>query len=91
VARPVPATPDKVEADVSADPRAEAAEALRWLRELLSRGTIAAPDVALTAVSSGLWDDHLPALSKEAGLPVQFSHCVPALSTRGTSLRCACQ
>lgn len=68
--------------DICADPRAEAVEALRWARELLSRGGIAACDIALTATSPGLWDDHLLALSKDAGLPLHFSHGVPALSTR---------
>lgn len=68
--------------DICADPRAETVEALRWTRELLSRGSIAASDIALTAASPGAWDDHLLALSKDAGLPLHFSHGVPALSTR---------
>lgn len=68
--------------DICADPRAEAVEALRWARELLSRGGIAACDIALTAASPGAWDDHLLALAKDAGLPMHFSHGVPALSTR---------
>lgn len=83
--RLVHATPSphtKVEADICADPRAEVVEALRWARELLSRGTVAASDIALTAASPGPWDDHLLALSKEAGLPLHFSHGVPALGTR---------
>ena len=83
VVRPAPASLEMVEGDVCADPRAEAVEALRWARELLSRGTIVASEIALTAASPGPWDDHLLALSKEAGLPVHFSHGVPALSTRG--------
>jgi hypothetical protein len=82
VVPPAPATPEAAEADVCADPRAEAVEALRWARELLSRGSIAASDIALTAASPGPWDDHLLVLSREAGLPVHFSHGVPALSTR---------
>jgi len=79
---PAPAVFGEAEADVCADPRAEAVEALRWARELLSRGTVAACDIALTAAAPGPWDDHLLALSKEAGLPLHFSHGVPALSTR---------
>ena len=82
VGRPLLATPGEAEAEMCADPRAEAVEALRWARELLSRGTIAASDIALTAASPAPWDDHLLALSKDAGLPVHFSHGVPALSTR---------
>ena len=82
VVRPMLATPGEAEAEVCADPRAEAVEALRWARELLSRGTIAASDIALTAASPTPWDDHLLAQSKEAGLSVHFSHGVPALSTR---------
>lgn len=80
--RPTLATPGEAEAEVCADPRAEAVEALRWARELLSRGTIPASDIAVTAASPASWDDHLLALSKQAGLPVHFSHGVPALSTR---------
>jgi hypothetical protein len=68
--------------DICADPRAEAVEALRWARELLSRGGIEASDIALTAASPGAWDDHILALSMGAGLPLHFSHGVPALSTR---------
>lgn len=68
--------------DICADPRAEAVEALRWAREILSGGTIAARDVAITAASPDAWDDHILVLSKEAGLPLHFSHGVPALSTR---------
>lgn len=68
--------------DICADPRAESVEALRWARELLSRCTIAASDIALTAASPGVWDEHLLALSRDAGLPLHFSHGVPALSAR---------
>ncbi len=82
VVHPATSPPEIVEADVCADPRAEAVEALRWARELLSRGTIAASEIALTAASPAPWDDHLLALAKDAGLPVHFSHGVPALSTR---------
>jgi RecB family exonuclease len=82
VVRPAATAPEIVEADVCADPRAEAVEALRWARELLSRGGIAASDIGLTAAFPGPWDDHLLALSKDAGLPLHFSHGVPALSTR---------
>jgi hypothetical protein len=67
---------------ICADPRAEAVEALRWARELLSGGGIPACDIALTTASPGAWDDHVLALSREAGLPLHFSHGVPALSTR---------
>lgn len=77
-----PAATVTAASDICADPRAEAVEALRWARELLSRGRIAACDIALTAASPGAWDDHLLALSKDAGLLLHFSHGVPALSTR---------
>lgn len=82
VVRPTSTQPAEVDAYVCADPRAEAVEALRWARELLSRGNVAPSDIALTSAMPGPWDDHLLALSKEAGLPLHFSHGVPALSTR---------
>jgi hypothetical protein len=77
-----PAASVEAAAEVCADPRAEAVEALRWARELLSRGTVAACEIALTAAAPGPWDDHLLTLAKEAGLPLHFSHGVPALTTR---------
>lgn len=82
VVLPEPQRGAEAPAELCADPRAEAVEALRWARELLSRGSIAAADIALTAAAPAPWDDHLLALSREAGLPVHFTHGVPALSTR---------
>ena len=66
--------------DVCADPRAEVVEALRWARELLSRGQIKASDLAIVAASPSSWDEHFLVLASEAGLPIHFSHGVPALS-----------
>jgi RecB family exonuclease len=75
------ADPAEEHADLCADPRAEAVEALRWMRELLSRGDIAASDIAVAANSPDTWDDDFLVLSRQAGLPLHFSHGVPALST----------
>jgi hypothetical protein len=75
-------SPRRLTGEVSADPRAEVVEALRWARALLSRGDMPASDIALTAAVPGPWDDHFLVLAAEAGLPVHFSHGVPALSTR---------
>lgn len=74
--------PKVLTGEVAADPRAEVVEALRWARALLSRGDVLASDIALTAAAPGAWDDHFLVLAAEAGLPVHFSHGVPALSTR---------
>ena len=77
-----PATlPAIMRAEVSADPRSEVVEALRWARELLSSGRVKAEEVGIAATSPETWDDHMLALAKSAGLPVHFSHGVPALST----------
>jgi hypothetical protein len=77
-----PATsPATTRAEVSADPRSEVVEALRWVRELLSSGMVKAAEVGIAATAPNTWDDHMLALSKSAGLPVHFSHGVPALST----------
>ena len=75
-------SPKTLTGEVAADPRAEVVEALRWARALLSRGDVLASDIALTAAAPSAWDDHFLVLAAEAGLPVHFSHGVPALSTR---------
>jgi RecB family exonuclease len=65
----------------AADPRAEAVEALRWLRDLIASGRAAPQEIAIAAPSTELWDDHFLVLAGEADLPLHFSHGVPALST----------
>ncbi len=70
------------------DPRAEVVEALRWIRELLSGGQVPATDVAIAATSPGEWDGNIMALSADVGLPLHFSHGIPALATRDGQ-RCA--
>ncbi len=75
-------SPKTLTGEVAADPRAEVVEALRWARALLSRGDVLASDIALTAAVPSAWDDHFLVLAADAGLPVHFSHGVPALSTR---------
>jgi PD-(D/E)XK nuclease superfamily len=74
--------PRQLGGDLCADPRAEVVEALRWTRELLSRGDVAAADIALVAASPATWDEHMLVLASDANLPVHFSHGIPALSTR---------
>ena len=71
-----------VAADAGADPRAEAVEALRWARVLLAGGEVSACDVAIAATSTEPYDVYLPALAREAGLPLHNAHGVPALDTR---------
>jgi hypothetical protein len=73
--------PRAIEGDLCADPRAEVVEALRWVRDLLSRG-VAAADVAVVATAPTAWDDHMLVLAHDSDLPVHFSHGRPALSTR---------
>lgn len=73
--------PRQLDGDLCVDPRAEVVEALRWARELLSRGEVAAADIALVAASPATWDEHMLVLASDANLPVHFSHGVPALST----------
>jgi hypothetical protein len=72
----------KISAEVSADPRSEVIEALRWARHLLSSGKVRAEEIAIAATSPKGWDDHFLALSASAELPLHFSHGIPALSTR---------
>jgi hypothetical protein len=73
--------PRQLDGDLCVDPRAEVVEALRWARELLSRGDVAAADIALVAASPATWDEHMLVLASDANLAVHFSHGVPALST----------
>lgn len=80
-ARSVPSPPE-LHGAICADPRAEVVEALRWARELLSRGDIAASDIAFSSASPDAWDEHFLVLAADAGLPLHFSHGIPALSTR---------
>lgn len=74
-------TARQIEGDLCADPRGEVVEALRWARELLSRGEVAAADIGIVAASPATWDEHMLVLSREAKLPIHFSHGLPALST----------
>ena len=75
-------SPGFVGADACADPRSEAVEALRWARELLARGDVAASEVAIATTSTEPYDAYLPVLAREAGLPLFSTHGVPALDTR---------
>ena len=74
-----PFTP-RISAEVCADPKSEVIEAFRWVRELLSSGRAKPEDIAIAATSTQDWDDHFLAYAANAGLPVHFSHGVPALS-----------
>jgi hypothetical protein len=73
--------PVRTSAEASADPKSEVIEALRWTRELLATGKVQAQDIAVAATSTQDWDDHFLAYARSAGLPLHFSHGVPALST----------
>jgi hypothetical protein len=81
----LPPEPDLV---TCADPRHEALEALRWARSLLAAGKANASEIAICAVSTEEWDDHILSLADEAQLRVHFPHGVPCLSTRDGQ-RCA--
>ncbi|UVK48394.1 PD-(D/E)XK nuclease family protein (plasmid) [Mesorhizobium sp. AR07] len=74
-------TPVCTSAEASADPKAEAIEALRWTRQLLATGRVQAQDIAIAATATQDWDDHFLAYARSAGLPLHFSHGIPALST----------
>jgi RecB family exonuclease len=76
-----PSAPVRLAAEVSADPKSEVVEALRWVRHLLSSGQARAEDIAIAATATPDWDDHFLAYSRNATLPIHFSHGVPALST----------
>ncbi|MFK4485002.1 PD-(D/E)XK nuclease family protein [Bradyrhizobium sp. USDA 336] len=69
-------------ADLCADPRNEVREALRWARGLVAGGKASPHEIAISAASPAAWDDAFLVLSREAGLPVHFTHGIPALATR---------
>jgi RecB family exonuclease len=81
VRRRAAATPAHISAEVSADPKSEVVEALRWVRRLLSSGQAKAEEIAIAATSTPDWDDHFLTYARDAGLPLHFSHGIPALST----------
>lgn len=64
-----------------AHPQAEIIEALRWARELIASGKAAPADIAIVAASPEAWDAGMLGLAAGAGLPVHFSHGIPALSS----------
>lgn len=78
-ARAEPAAPDIVSC---AAPRTEVVEALRWLRELVSSGRVLPEEVAICATTTDDWDNDMLVVATDAGLPLHFSHGVPALASR---------
>lgn len=75
-----PATPATEVAFSCADQRSEVVEALRWARQLLASG-VAASDVAITSTMPQPYDETMLVLQRDSGLPIHFSHGIPALST----------
>jgi hypothetical protein len=69
-------------ADLCADPRNEVRQALRWARALVTDKRAAPDEIAITAASPAVWDDAFLVFSREARLPVHFTHGIPALATR---------
>jgi hypothetical protein len=65
-----------------ADPRAEAVEALRWVRELIVSGAARPHEIAICAARPETWDDYFLSLSRDAEIPLHFSHGTPALASR---------
>lgn len=76
------ATSVLISADLCADPRSEVREALRWARAKITQGGVCPHEIAITAASPAAWDDAFLVLGREAGLPVHFTHGIPALATR---------
>jgi len=64
-----------------AHPKMEIIESLRWARELVASGKAAPADIAITAASPETWDAGMLGLGLSAGLPIHFSHGIPALAS----------
>lgn len=75
-----PCEPAQPQYELCANPRAEAVEALRWMRALLASG-VAPGDIGICAASTETWDSDFLALAREAELPLHFAHGAPALAT----------
>lgn len=88
--KPLDRTDDLTRSDIvsCADPRHEAVESLRWVRELLSAKSAMPREIAIAAASPSTWDEHFLGLRTNTGLRIHFSHGVPALSMRDGQ-RCA--
>lgn len=65
-----------------ANPRAEAVEALRWMRELIATGRARPNEIAICATATEEWDEHFLVLAADADLPLHFSHGLPVLASR---------
>lgn len=74
-------SPARITAEVSADPKSEVVEALRWIRRLLASGEVKAAEIAIAAAAPSEWDEYMLSYARQADLPIHFSHGVPALST----------
>ncbi|MBR1041186.1 PD-(D/E)XK nuclease family protein [Bradyrhizobium viridifuturi] len=77
-----PGAASLVSTDLCADPRSEVREALRWARMLVTTEKVPPDKIVISAASPAAWDDAFLVLSREAGLPVHFTHGIPALATR---------
>ncbi|MCA1367197.1 PD-(D/E)XK nuclease family protein [Bradyrhizobium sp. BRP14] len=77
-----PASVPAVSVVTCANPRAEAVEALRWVRELISSGQARPEEIAICATATEQWDEHFLVLSSDAELPLHFTHGLPALASR---------
>lgn len=82
-----PAKP-KIRAVSCANPRHEILEALRWARNLLTRG-VSPQDIAIAATGPDTWDDYVLGFKQASGLPIHFVHGVSALSTSEGQLAAA--
>ena len=65
-----------------ANPRVETIESLRWIRELIASGRARPEAIAVCATAPEDWDEHFAVLAAEAGLPLHFSHGLPALASQ---------
>jgi hypothetical protein len=52
------------------------------MRELMASGRARPDEIAICAPATEDWDDHMLVLATDAGLPLHFSHGVPALAAR---------
>lgn len=75
-----PAAQPELSVESCADPAHEVLVALRWVRRLLVDG-VPAEQIAVAAINTGVYDDHMQNLAASSRLPIHFANGISFVST----------
>ena len=78
----MPSTEPEIQVFSAATPYHEAIETVRWVRSLIASGQAKPWEIAIASTSTSIYDEHLLALSAEAGFDIHFSHGISALASK---------